>query len=433
MEGLHTVETISEDTKTVANLFFEDTDKLMVRKLSSLLSQSSVEELLNIFFKSDTTEVCVLLANMQATTCKTINHIRVMIEEAELKTPAQHCKLFVLLLHFPPAQFCYPSLFLKGWDHCYLDTVAKSQLKDVVNIQDWLLTCIPAAEPRSDTLLHVLEHILPSIVSVLSARVYFGNKDKPFNSSMNGTQRSEALKTLLFTKGVDQVLCERFRAYWSPRVMVEYLERAATFSSKRESTLNITDSIQSQFKSLFTDFCVYMITEANKDFNLDTLFVDEDPYIRKLFIGIFRILPVPELQQLNQLSNDLPSLHPFIHHPRFPFFRHVYELMEKQVDFGGEVINHQMDLMTDSVRYVNEQLSYDSEIKLHNLIHAVLAGLEPQLQVSSVSLSGVKLTIQFQPGCDIGHTLILGIENRQTSKSVQDLQHCIYCCVDFPL
>ena len=35
-------------------------------------------------------------------------------------------KLFVLLLHFPAMMFykpCYPSLFLCGWDHYYIDAI----------------------------------------------------------------------------------------------------------------------------------------------------------------------------------------------------------------------------------------------------------------------------------------------------------------------
>ena len=35
-------------------------------------------------------------------------------------------KLYVLLLHFPAMMFydpCYPSLFLYGWDHYYLDAI----------------------------------------------------------------------------------------------------------------------------------------------------------------------------------------------------------------------------------------------------------------------------------------------------------------------
>ena len=372
----------------------------MVHKLSNLLSQSSVQELFREFISSEEAEVCVLLANMQETSCKTINHIRVMIEEAELRTREQHCKMFVLLLHFPPAQFfqhCYPALFLKGWDHAYLDTLAHSTVRGVVDIQDWFFKCCFPAEDMNpdepDTLLQALSQILPQAISVISARVYFGNKhDRSFNSAMNATQRSNALRTLLFDQGLGDVLCEKFRAYWKPKLMAEYLEKAATFSKQRESTLNITDSIQTQVKTLFMDFCVYMLSRANENFNLDVIYAEESSSaIHKLFLQVFRIFPVPKLSQLNLLSNNLPALQPPSHCPRFPFFSLIYALMEKQVELSVEAANLQLGILTD---HAHQERPVDSlaspppsnnpGAKLEAMIEAVLTDLEPQLNVSFV-------------------------------------------------
>ena len=90
--------------------------------------------------------------NMQETKKQMVNHIRIMVEQAEgnplhphVSTAPQgtrdYClwrsiiictplsslqKLFVLLLHFPPSMFydrCYPALFLNGWDHHYFDSL----------------------------------------------------------------------------------------------------------------------------------------------------------------------------------------------------------------------------------------------------------------------------------------------------------------------
>lgn len=387
----------------MANLVFAEESKLILCKLSSLLSQSSVEELLMDFVSSESAEVCVLLANMQETTRKTINHIRVMIEEAELRTPAQHSKVFALLLHFPPSQFyqhCYPSLFLRGWDHCYLDALAHSTVKGVANVQDWFLKCcFPARDHAHDTLLQTLTELLPQTVSIISARVSFGNKkDGSFNSTMNGTQRNIALRTLLFDKGVGKVLCEKFRVYWEPKVMAEHLERAATFSKQRESTLNMTDAIQTQLKALFVDFCVYMLTLANENFNLDTIYAEDTEDIsiqyseessspmQKLFLNIFMIFPArPQLFQLNWLSNNLPSLQSTVQSLQFPFFSSVYEEMEKQVELSGEAANIQLDLLADHASLRSKEKSSSSpDTKMQALMDAVLADLTPKLQVRRV-------------------------------------------------
>ena len=291
---------------------------------------------------------------MQETSRQVVNHLRIMIEEAEMLS-TQQAKLFVVLLHFPPAQFfdpCYPSLFLKGWDHCYLDTVAHSAGQGVVDIQDWFWQCcIPkeALQPLArDSLMLALEEILPEAIPVLSSHVFFGsNEHGSFNQPMNGSQRSEVLKELLFTKGVGKVLCERFRSYWKPIVMTEYLEKAATFTKNHESTLNITDTVQTMYKSLFFGFLVYMLSQMNEDYNIDVLF-DSDctPPVLELFLGILKVFPLPKLSQLQLRSTSLQA--PTSNHfPRFPFFKVVCEVMESIVEQSGEDTNVELDLLQE--------------------------------------------------------------------------------------
>ena len=76
-----------------------------------------------------------------------VNHLRVMIEEAEAQSPpTSTSKLFVLLLHFPPAMFfdaCYPTLFLRGWNHYYLDTIGHESVlhHGQLDIKEWFERC----------------------------------------------------------------------------------------------------------------------------------------------------------------------------------------------------------------------------------------------------------------------------------------------------
>lgn len=368
------------------DLVFDQTDNVVLHKLSSFPSQTSMQELLREFVSSDMAEVCVLVANLQEASCKTINHIRVMIEEEELKNNTEHCKLFVLLLHFPPAKFfqhCYPALFLKGWDHVYLDTIAHNA-KDVVEVQDWFVrSCFPAEELNlndSDTLLQSLSQLLhiPPVISAISSRVQCGSKsDGSFNSIMNATQRSNALMTLLFERGLGDVLCEKFRAYWKPKIMVEYLERAAKFSTQRESTLNITDYIQTEVKELFIFFCIYMLTQINENYNLDIIYDKETPSsICKLFLDVFRAICVSELFQIIVHNANLPALQPPEYCSHFPFFMLIYTLMEKQVELSGEAANLQLNIFTDNSHHHKNMNS-----KLQALVEAVSDNLKSQLHV----------------------------------------------------
>jgi len=257
----------------------------------------------------------------------------------------REAKLFVMLLHFSPAQFfnpCYPSLFLKGWDHCYLDTVAHSALRGVVDICNWFwLCCFPKEDSlpsKSDSLVLALEDMLGDAIPVLSSRVFFGSSQgRSFNRSMNGSERSKALRELLFKKGVGRVLCERFRSYWKPTVMTKYLNRAAKFTKDYESTLNITDSVQTMFKSSFFDFLVCTLSQINEGLNIDVLFdTDCTNAVQKLFLDILRVVPLPKLSRLQFLSTSL-SVPTQDHSPRFPFFKVVCETMEDIVKHSHKV------------------------------------------------------------------------------------------------
>ena len=381
---------ILDDTKMLSNMVFAETEKLVLQKLSALQSQSSAQEFLANFLHSKSAEVCILLANMEETTINTINHIRVMIEEAEQEaassaTPAC-CKMFSLLLHFPPSQFfqhCYPALSLKGWDHCYLDTIAHSVEEGLVDIKDWFFKCcFPTEQPgldESDTLLQALKRFLPQSVSVISARITFGSKkDGSFNSIMNATERSNSLKAL-FEKGLSDILCDRFRDYWKPKVMVECMENAARFSKEMESTLNITETIQMQFKDLFVDFCVYMLTRANENYNLDIVYTEQPGSPRyELFMRIFKIWPIHShfKNVYTQSSHQLNS-------PCFPFFSIVYELLEDLVKSCGMGVNLQLDILADKEGTDETfQCRNNPASKLQKLIKAVLNELKPHPEVS---------------------------------------------------
>ena len=76
-----------------------------------------------------------------------VNHLKVMIEEAEAQTLTTSTnKLFVLLLHFPLAMFfdaCYPALFLRGWNYYYLDSIGQrsTHFPGKLGIEEWFQRC----------------------------------------------------------------------------------------------------------------------------------------------------------------------------------------------------------------------------------------------------------------------------------------------------
>ena len=365
----HSNELVARAHDILKKFVFLETNKLVMYKLSNILSQTTIQDFIRNFLDSETAEVCLLVVNMHETTKEIVNHVRIMIEEAETLSTRPMTKMFVMLLHFPPSQFyqiCYPTLFLKGWDHCYLDTIAHSTVQGVVDIRDWFWQCCfpnQSSQQEEDTLLQALLGILPQSISVLAARVFFGSRrNGSFNSTMNGLERSNALNELLLKNGSDgitvsRILCEKFRAYWKPGVMAEHLEKAAIFSKNRESTLNITESIQTNFRSLFLDFLVYMISRMNENYNIDIIFdSDSCVAVQDVFLEVLRVFPTPKLSKVSLLSNSLPQLKPLVYTPKFPFFQVVYDIMEKVVEQSREEANVKLDTLGDITTHPDSSL-----------------------------------------------------------------------------
>ena len=77
---------------------------------------------------------------------------------------------------------------------------------------------------------------------------------------MNATECTKFLSDFLFTKGqVGEALYKRYLAFWNPSARVDLLEKVSRHTYANDSTLNITDSIQTIFRSQFFRFsCVHV-------------------------------------------------------------------------------------------------------------------------------------------------------------------------------
>ena len=310
--AIHSAKEKDEYEINLTNHIFCRVSELVVCKVEGIQSQRSVKESLKTFLGSKKT-VMVLLTNMHEVSTKTVNHLRVIIEEEEASAiESFKPKLFVLLLHFPPAMYstaCYPSLFLEGWDHYYLDTIAHGFSLGIIDSVEWLhMSCFPIEQSLStieDSFFLMLKHLLCHSIPHVVSRLSFGSDDsRPFNRQMNSLERSEALQKLFNTE-IGDALCHHFRSYWKPDIMTEYLHRAVKFTHAGQTTLNITDSIHSIIKSHFLDFVVYIVDRMNDNYNLDIFFSPQSTEeVKQLFLELTKCLPIPQkLSKLKILSN----------------------------------------------------------------------------------------------------------------------------------
>ena len=354
----------SANDACIKSLLFDSPDQVNVLKLQTLHSQNAVSSAVDKFIKSDVQKIMVIPVNMKEISQQIVNELRIMIEEAE-NIHSAHDKLFVILLHFPPAMFtnaCYPSLFLQGWVHYYLDTIATDTSSGSVDIRSWFqLCCIPQCqiEPHG-TLSEALPTMLKKTIPVLSCRLTFGTlKSCSFNKPMALPERTKALESILIDKPLGNILQSRFLSYWDQATMVKYLQRAAAFTRNGESTLNLSDCLQEMLKSSFLDFLLYILTKINQNYNLDILFDSPPkPEMHSLFIAIVEVLPLPNILDLNVAYNAIKKEQFSVSHdniPKFPFFTLVSEYVEKALYQSQQEVNRELDVLTETRASVRNQ------------------------------------------------------------------------------
>ena len=345
---------------------YSDVNKLMICKISLRHSQSKLENLLARYITSES-QLLLLIANMQEISKKMINHLRIMIEEAENKIENQN-KVFVLLLHFPPVMFfkpCYPSLFLMGWGHYYLDTIARGTLtregiKSVIDVKEWFHHCCFPQSPSDSIdsqIVIALEQLLPEAIPIIASRVNLICKDRERNV-MDASERTGILQRLLIgtssdlhgytqSRGIGKTLCMKYRKYWTPQLMVQQIKQVSSFMYERESTLNITDSIQSVVRSTFFDFLVYMFSSLNERNDIHILVEEPEcsPPVQQLFLDLLVALPAPELSQIKVLTTAIRHQVVLPYFPRFPFFKQVCSTLDKAIDESREEVNQNLNIL----------------------------------------------------------------------------------------
>ena len=338
-----------ESSNAVETLVYQDAKKVMICKLTRMLSERELERNIKSFIDAPSKQIIIFLATMHKDeiTSHMINHLRILIEQKEFQSPNQR-KLYVLLLSFPHESFhlsTYQSLFLTGWDHIYLDSIACGSMVNVETIRNFLdlkkcfHLCLKIDGSESISLPFQLHNALRDSLPAIASRVQEGHSGGPFNVQMVFSKR-KALLEKLFDSPVGEALCQAFHQYWSPKIMKQYLEDAAHFTVTHQSTLSMTSYVHTKVKALFINFVIYMISQVNKDCNLDIFYKhQEDKTTSNLFAEMVKIYNVVKLQDLHVLNRSIPV--PDNKNYSFPFFDIMLKAMEELMDeVQEEIINN---------------------------------------------------------------------------------------------
>lgn len=200
----------------------------MILKVTLAHSQNFLETYLSNFVQSSA-KIMLLIGRMPELSRKMVNHLRIMIEEAE-NDNIQHKKLFVLLLHFPSTSFfdpCYPSLFLQGWDHCYLDSVghgilnADGTVTELLAVKKWFTNCCFPSEYTESTreqMYQTLQGMFEEAIPHVAARMLVpSQKCGRFNRPMTAAERREAVRHVLIDLKLGDKLANEYCSYWTTK------------------------------------------------------------------------------------------------------------------------------------------------------------------------------------------------------------------------
>ena len=338
------------------------TCSVMMLKLESVYTLESFTNSLREFMENSF-PVFLVIANMKICNQKRINHVRALIEECELTSTVNTNgtsgvkRSFVLLLHFPPSlglsKACYPTLFLHGWEHIYLDSSFEVEQTDLVNLCNWMqlyfsehgqcktgISCVSELFGLFlGRLKESLKQLLPQAIDVAVARVKFGAvNDCYLNGKLDARKRAELLQELLIKfPSLAEFLCERFAKLWDLETIADQLLTAV---QSQDSCLTVSECIQSRLRTLFYNYTSLSLFQLNKDYNLEILcepctLNDEDLAVKDLFVKMCKTLPIPQLNEL-WLQNHTFDARKAVGHshqcPVFPFFSLVAQEMEQTLD-----------------------------------------------------------------------------------------------------
>uniref|UniRef100_A0A1X7VIM8 Uncharacterized protein n=1 Tax=Amphimedon queenslandica TaxID=400682 RepID=A0A1X7VIM8_AMPQE len=350
----------TEKERKVLEEFFTLDSKLFH---TYIITKSTSQEKLNIvlsqFFRHDF-QVLLLWGDMNNLSKDTVNHTRLLIEEAERMLQSLKIgKLVFLILHFPSNMFyshCYPSIFLKGWRHIYMDMIGQTETNTSTNVEEWLRICLLPSqkcwaytETKSisfipDKVLTMwIEKWLPMISSTITIQ-----ETKGFPGARSA---KDCWSQMLFEFKVEKVIRRRFNNYWQKRTMYDLSLQAANYAMTYQSTRTLSSTIEASIQSNFKNFVLYFLSLINQNMAMHTVLLktEENPKksddIGKPFLCMLSSLHLPEsleeiklgLAILKHQSSSSSDRAVFV--PQFCFFPVVFEYIEVLVNKALHLIH----------------------------------------------------------------------------------------------
>ena len=350
-------------------LFLIDTQLLYTYVITSATSQQNINHILKQFFDSEQSEVLVLVANMNELSKDCISHVRLLIEEKEARCKIKTNKLIYVLLHFSSNMFythCYPSLFLKGWQHIYFDTIGEAKADCHIDIQKWLTYCL--LKRKQCSIEHITSHTETWLRNLLpNASLSIGiQKTKDLVELFGNKTIHDCWEKLLFCfdNKISNVIMKRFSYFWQQDATNKLSLQAASYSMKYHSSRTLSSTIKTTVESSFKDIVLYHLSIINHTMAIHTILKckedSTDCAAVDLFCQILSILPIPKSMEeirlkLHEFNRRCDHSRSDISSPKFPFFIYVFQSMET-------ILNKAFNLVISTVTIDDNQQNNRSDL-----------------------------------------------------------------------
>jgi hypothetical protein len=279
----------------------------------------------------------------------------------------------LLLLHYSPSSSyqagSYPSLFLGGWEHVFLDSVGCDTASLDVD-RHISIACNDETsskttyEENAREIRELLVSLLPRVLPRLACQRLFYHQ--PVSDSSFKHRQSELESLLLVIVGestIRDILCEKFSILWLESAVRQATRQAAEALMSGTTQVSLSMSVHSFLLHLFESFLGNVLCLSNQWKNMD-LVKEPCSALRGLFAMILRGLPVPPCEEIILQRNQL-GLFPLPQYcrnrrPQFPFFHFVSSFLDELVESVHDALIRRTIDSDDNFSLVSSALCFEN-------------------------------------------------------------------------
>jgi hypothetical protein len=327
----------------------DGTNRVSIQKLETFASQAAMSTAIKHFIGDPASELLLLIVNMQRTPIQLVNFLRQIIDQHQKHDPKK--KTFVLLLCFTSVNLhisaCYQTLFMRGWDYHYLDSVGGGNtLTEPIPVKSWLqVGCglqteleqgedVACASINTDPLRQLLRKRYDIVVAHLRLELHHmhqvvgqrlgGGEGKEEEEGQDGDQdgmlpfyqrgmtqgkKVDCLRKLMLAMpDLEKALITEFQSLWTPQVISFFLEEANKNFMEGSLSRGLRDNFMQLLHTYLVEVFEFLAGGDASNGDLHTLYeivvIEQEPQATTLALRLLKLFPRPTIKELQQKRRE---------------------------------------------------------------------------------------------------------------------------------